>query len=131
MAVLAKLLTALIGIARSLGHAAGYRTAVVLEDQRVDVKLIHLDEDAIAWDPGHYLYTNLFLSGYANPVKPEVDESDVSLVPSERYKRYMDQHLLSEMIGEGRSLRAVIAALLAIGGLEALVLIAVIGRYFV
>lgn len=130
MTVMGQILTALIGIARSTAHALGYQTAVVLSEQTVKVKILDPDSENVAWDPSHYLNTNVFLSSYANPVEPEVSDGEVSLVPSERYKRYMDQHLLTELVGEGRSNRKIMIALLVVVGLQATVLVAIGATYF-
>ena len=62
-----------ISTGRSFGRATGLELAVEVSDHSIKCDMEKPDESTRAWDPDMYKDGNLFVSGYANPIKPRVD----------------------------------------------------------
>lgn len=98
MSVVEKLASGCIAIGRGLGRLFDKELAVIVGEHDIDTVVLDPESENVAWDPSHYKHGNVFLRGYANPVKVELDEEgEADLVPSDRYESYMDQHLLSQL----------------------------------
>lgn len=62
------------------------------------------DTDSRAYDLEQNPGQQLFLKGYANPVRPHVEsveDGEVSLIPSQRYVQYMSQDVISQAVAGG------------------------------
>lgn len=110
-------------------RALGLETKVELSDHSIKVEYALPNIDTRAWDSNLYRNGNVFVDGYANPIKPTVnyhedlenpdtidveegesgeeddnsesDEDDgphVSLISSPRYRDYMRQDLVSQLL---------------------------------
>lgn len=117
------------GIVDGTARALGLETKVELSDHSITVEYALPDVDTRAWDSNLYVNGNVFVDGYANPIKPKVnyneelenpdtidveegetgtaddtadsEEGDgphVSLISSARYRDYMRQDLVSQLL---------------------------------
>lgn len=113
----------------STGKAIGLQQKIEVSDHSVSVKLTLPDQDKDAWDEDMFRHSNIFIRGYANPIKPVVnhnpelrnkdtvdleesdtgegdedwdeddeDEGHVDLISSTRYRDYMRQDLVSQLL---------------------------------
>lgn len=101
----------------------------------------HPNKTTRAWDPNLFRYGQMYRSGYANPIKPvvnhnpelenpdtiaadggtvtvdDVDEDDnkhVELISSTRYREYMRQDLISQLLNPREQWRKVVWAVIAL-----------------
>lgn len=70
----------------------GYKLKVTVGEHKIYldwVKASNLKERA--WDKSHYVNGNIFVKGYANPIKPRLDreKSNLDMIESTRYKDFM------------------------------------------
>lgn len=134
----------LIGWGRRVGRGESSELAVELSEHSIDVKMVHTNTDARAWDSTLYKRGNVFVEGYANPIKPTVDyrkeledpdtvdvvegngesqevasdggeETHVSLISSPRYRDYMRQDLISQLLNPREKLRLLAYGIIALG----------------
>lgn len=114
---------ALLAAGRGLGRMVGLQLAVEVSDHSISISMEAPDRDERAWDSDLYKSGNLFVSNYANPVKPRVthnpdldtpnevetvegddgegeneDGDHVQLISSGRYREYMRQDLISQLL---------------------------------
>lgn len=137
----------LLNLALSLGDQLGLQQKVEVSNHSINVSITSPDHDTRAWDPDLYKNGNLFVSGYANPIKPrvehntelehpdtvEVQEGDVDdaedgteddrgphveLISSSRYRDYMRQDLVSQLLTPSEKWRLLAYGILAVGGLQ-------------
>ena len=88
----------------------GYKLVVTLGEH--EIKLDYVKPKEIkgikAWDNSHYKNGNVFLEGFANPVKAFIDrkKKGLKLISSERYIDYMQNTLIRDVIrvAEGKML---------------------------
>lgn len=132
---------ALIARGRSIGRSAGLEMKVELSDHSIDVAMADPDREDLAWDGDLYKHGNVFIHGYANPVKPtvnynealedpdtvEVEGSDcegaqsvaedahVELISSPRYRDYMRQDLISQLLNPREQWRLLAYGIIALG----------------
>jgi hypothetical protein len=139
----------LIDYGRAIGRSADSELAVEVSDHSIEIGMEQPDETQRAWDANLYRRGCLFLSGYANPIKPRVrhhddlenpdeafidestagdaeatdgDESEaetddsphVSLIASSRYKDYMRQDLISQLLNPRAQWRLIAYAVIAL-----------------
>ena len=138
-----------LNLIRSIAEPLGYQLVVELSQHSIEIDLERPDNDKRAWDPSLYKSGNVFLSGYANPIKPrarandnaleqhdtvDVDEGEatevdperdrhVSVISSSRFKTYMKQDLISSLLTPNEQWKMLAYA---VGGLAVLVLINVV-----
>ena len=128
MTVRATIATAIMNFGRSIGRAMGCEVAVELSDHSIDMKMQVPDKDQKAWDENLYKKGNVFYHGYANPIKPRVqhheglenpdeihsqvatvetdggddvesfEEKHCQMISSPRYRDYMTQDLISQLL---------------------------------
>ena len=107
--------------ARIAGQTLGYQLVVELSDHSIDISMERPDKTERAWDDRLYKSGNVFLKGYANPIKPSIEPNDklenhdevdieesnerptpesqhVSVISSSRFKTYMKQDLISQLL---------------------------------
>lgn len=128
----------------------GCEIAVNADGQTLDVKMVPPKRTKdMAWDDKLYVKGNLFVGDYANPIKPSVDYNDglenpdtvdveasedaedsahVSVISSPRYRLFMMQDLVSQLLNPSERLTVIQWVLIGIAGmlLVALILLAVI-----
>lgn len=97
----------LIGLGETLAYFGGNKLKITLDEHQIDIDVVNpLDVEDVAYDTNHYVNGNIFIDGYSNPVKHKFDEAEeeVELVSSMRYKPYMNNKLLEDLIKstEGR-----------------------------
>ena len=97
----------LLGLADGIASFGGYDLEIVVDDHEIEFSFVDSEDlDRRAYDGDHYVNGNIFRDGYANPIKPVLDdaEDEVELIRSDRYKDYMNQKLVREMVKatEGR-----------------------------
>lgn len=135
----------LIAAGRLIGSVSGLELAVEVSDHSITTTMEQPDEDKRAWDQDLYKRGNLFVSGYANPIKPRVrfneelenpneldvqegdvdaedvdseDDSDtahVQLISSGRYREYMRQDLISQLLTPESRWNILVWGLIGIG----------------
>lgn len=135
---------ALIARGRSIGRSAGCEMQVQLSDHSIETRMVSPDRDDLAWDDSLYRHGNVFLEGYANPVKPRVDrhkeledgdtasldetahdatEADTSdsgaeLISSGRYAAFMRQHLIEQLLNPSEHWRLIVYAVIGLAILQ-------------
>ena len=147
MSLRTKIANTLIGTGRSIGRSEGKsELAVVVSDHSITARMVDVDESKLAWDSDMYRYGNLYVEGYANPVKPTVethtdleepdtasidtsdvadeqpDEADtdytdsphVSLISSPRYREYMRNDLISQLLNPRQQWRLIAYGIIAL-----------------
>lgn len=144
----------MLNFALALGDQVGLQQKVEVSDHSIDVELTMPDHDNRAWDPDMFKNGNLFVDGYANPIKPsvehhkdledsdtvEVQEGDpdtedtendesgphVELISSSRYRDYMRQDLVSQLLTPQEKWRLLAYGILAVGGLQFMTMIVIL-----
>lgn len=104
-----RFLTLLFGTIRVMSEAIGNEIAVVITPHKIKLKFIDPDSTDYAWDESLFTSGNLFLEGFANPVKPKIPDNEdkaeseynLELIESKRYKKLMDNKLMDDVISEG------------------------------
>lgn len=96
----------MIGFWRSLGELLGYELDVVISEHKIKLEMVSpedLDGSGRMWDDSIFTTGNLHLEGIANPIDFEWpdDDSAASIITSERYKTFMEQSLIDDIISEG------------------------------
>ena len=122
----------LLDYALSIGKTMGYELVVEVSDHSIDIQMERPDKTERAWDPDMYHSGNLYVSNYANPIKPKInyqdrldtpdtiqvtesqtedfgedldqqpdsqqDDRHIQLISSPRYRDYMRQDLISQLL---------------------------------
>lgn len=142
----------LIGMGRSFGKMTGLELAVELSDHSINASMEQVNQDKRAWDPEMYKSGNVFVSGYANPIKPrvgynqdleepdtvrveegdpdsdvdqpqledgeETDDRHAYLITSGRYREYMRQDLISQLLTPESRWNLLVWAVVGLGVLQ-------------
>lgn len=139
-----------VSLCESVAYAAGFQLRVITSDHSVRIKFVKPDKDTRAWDTNIFKNANLFVEGYANPIKPTVEhnsklenpdtievregepdgendetdgsERDVSLIASSRYRDYMRQDLVSQLLTPKEQWKLIAYGVLALGALQFIVI---------
>lgn len=144
MTIRTRLGNTLIGLGRSVGQSRGKsELAVTISDHSIDARMEPVDKENRAWDSDLYHRGNVFIDGYANPIKPvvnnnkeledpdtvaiteggtdetqdtqeESEESHVQLISSPRYRDYMTQDLISQLLNPREQWKLLAWAILAV-----------------
>lgn len=123
----------------------GCELAVDVSDHSIEAKMVPpTATDKRAWDDHQFVRGNLFVEGYANPVKPVVnhnqglddpdtvdveasedaqDGSHVSVISSPRYRLYMIQDLVSQLLNPSERLTMIQWILVGIAGMMLMTLV--------
>lgn len=140
----------MLGMARSCGNMLGCELSVDAGGQTLDAKMVPpKTTKEVAWDDNLYVKGNLFVGDYANPIKPSVDYNEglenpdtvgveasedsedsahVSVISSPRYRLFMMQDLVSQLLNPSERLTVIQWVLIGIAGmlLVALILLTVV-----
>lgn len=124
----------LLNVGRKMARADGRELAVDLSDHSINIKMARPDGDTQAWDPDLYHRGNVFVDGYANPIKPVVDKNKeleepdtvdeeatdghVEMISSSRYADYMKQDLISQLLNPKEQWRLLAYGIIALGVLQ-------------
>lgn len=124
--------------ARSFGRMLGCELVVETSQHSLATSMEVPTTNTRAWDDNLWKRGQLYISGYANPVKPyiehhidqgdqdqvriisselEDDEDHTAIVSSTMYRMYQDQHLASELLLPSEQWRLIFYALLGIGAM--------------
>lgn len=144
MSLRSYILTAWLGWLRDIANQMGCELIIEASDHSLETTFEHADKNSRAWDPNLYRRGQLYIKGYANPVKPAVDynqdledpdtavirEGDVELdeddeqegahtelISSPRYREYMRQDLISQLLNPREQWRLIMYAVIGLGGL--------------
>lgn len=117
--MIGSVLAAFINVLRALGRLCGYELVVTLTEHEIQLSLVDPDDlTRRAWDPSHFTSGNLFLEGWANPIKPSPgDDGHEELIVSERYEQYMANDLVGDILQADASdltLKAAVGILAAV-----------------
>lgn len=145
MGLRSSLATAAIGTARSFGNMLGCELAVNAGGQTLDAKMVPPKKTKdVAWDDSLFVKGNLFVGDYANPIKPTVnhnqgldtpdtvdveaseegeEDAHVSVISSPRYRLYMIQDLVSQLLNPSERLTMIQWILVAIAGMQVMILV--------
>lgn len=126
----------LIARGRKLGRGAGAEMMVSVDDHKINAKMVHpSNQEDKAWDHNLYERGNVFVEGYANPIKPAVEEREdledpdtvdvrvsgdddhIKLISSPRYHKFMQQDLIDSLLTPQEKWRRLAFLILGIGGL--------------
>lgn len=134
--------------ARRLGQWLGCELVVEVSDHSIEVSMEVPDKSRRAWDSSLWKNGQLYLKGYANPIKPvprpsdepgeddvdvetsEVPKSDgggsVGIEPSWKYKEFMAQKIISQLLNPQEEWRKIVYGIIALGALQFLTMILVL-----
>ena len=132
----------------------GLKRKIELSDHSIEIELSNPDKDKRAWDTNLYRNGNVFVSGYANPIKPSVehnpqletkdtvtvehgdvdgDETEdtdetkhISLISSSRYRDYMRQDLISQLLTPQEQWKLLAYGIIGVGILQFLTMIVIV-----
>lgn len=135
----------MLGMARSFGNMLGCELAIDSGGQTLDAKMaVPKKTKDVAWDDNLYVKGNLFVGDYANPIKPSVnyneglenpdtvgveasengeDDAHVSVISSPRYRLFMMQDLVSQLLNPSERLTMIQWVLIGIAGMVLMMLI--------
>lgn len=105
-----KIATFAIDTARQLSQMFGNELAVIVTPHKIKIRMLDPDNTRRDWDSRMFESGNIFLAGFANPVKPKIPDTEedakesyeMDMIASERYKDYMEQSLIKDIIREGK-----------------------------
>lgn len=136
-----------IGFGRKMGRGDGREIMVDLSEHSIHVQMADPDDENLAWDDSLYKYGNVFLEGYANPIKPTVERHDtldkpdraeldagdesgaqddsadaddghVKLISSARFGEFMRQQLIESLLNPREQWRLLMYGIIAVGALQ-------------
>lgn len=136
-----------IGFGRRMGRNDGRELMVDLSEHSIHVEMVDPESDTLAWDGSLYRHGNVFLKGYANPIKPTVERHDtldepdraelnetdsegaqdgtadadgghVKLISSARFGEFMRQQLIESLLNPREQWRLLMYGLIAVGALQ-------------
>lgn len=114
-----KFVNGLVKLGYGIGDALGLKWNIEVDEHKLYVELDELkDNIGKAYDRNHFVNGNIFIKGSSNPVKPVIQNGDVELVSSQRYKSLMRNKVIEDLIKsqeeeEGMTTRKI--ALLGLG----------------
>ena len=136
----------LIAAGVTIGQYAGLQKAIVLSEHSINVTMEQPDESNRAWDTSLYKHGNVFLDGYANPIKPGVEQNTglenpdhvseaetpeegegdadtadgphTQLISSGRYRDYMRQDLISQLLTPESRWNKMLYGIIAVAALQ-------------
>lgn len=121
---------------------------VEASDHSLETTMELPDRETRAWDGSLYKHGQLYVKGYANPIKPtiyhnpsletpdtvdvaegdtedgegdaeaEETEAEAKVIASERYQQFMQQDLISQLLNPREQWRLLVYGLLALGALQ-------------
>jgi len=144
--------TKILGFGRSIARSFGYELAVTVSDHSIQLQMVNPnDTEERAWDDNLYRHGNLYMSGYANPIKPRVEQHSglknkdqarhhdtvtvpdggeeqaeqvhTQLMSSGRYQDYMLQDLISQVLNPQEQWKKLFYAVVATAIIASLSLI--------
>lgn len=146
MGLRTSLATSAMSTARSFGRVLGCEIAVEVSNHSIETKMVLPGKSDRAWDDQLYRHGNLFVDGYANPIKPradphpeldkpdtvEVEDGDgntlrekAHVIASERYQSFMKQRLAAQLLNPSERIKLITYAMMALAGLMLMQFIAV------
>jgi len=116
----ASLFTAMLSAVRGLMRAFNLQTEIVLTDHKIKIKAVNPTETEKYWDNNIWTYGNIYLQDFANPIdirQSVVEDKEYDLITTERYKTFMEQTLIDDMLQasktDGLTLKQALIAILA------------------
>jgi len=132
------LATSAINFFRRVGRRGGGELAVNLDEHSIDLEMKPPDPEEEAWDPDLYHRGCVFVEDYANPIKVSVDKNEAledpdqgsveaedtnaTLIASQRYKEYMRQDLMSQLLNPREQWKLIIFILAGLALVQLLTL---------
>lgn len=113
-----------LALAYFLANIRNGKPRHVISGNKVHTKFKRMaDTDETPYDFSTYENCQVFFKDYANPVYIEPkDQDEYELIPSEKYKAYMEQDLIKQMFAGGQmDLEKLLYVSLATLGLTALI----------
>lgn len=116
-----RILNFVVSLAVGVAEVLGMKLKVELSEHRINLSLVEPEKlTKRAYDSNHYENGNVFIEGFANPVKVKLDDArdELELIASERYKHFMKMTLLKDLIrsteGNGWTLEKMVQLLIAL-----------------
>lgn len=135
MGIRSSIATYAIRKARGLGRSLGCELVVEVSDHSIDLAMQQPDKEERAWDPELYKNGQLYYSDYANPIKPKIeynqdleqpdrvaatdggdsdDAAHVKMISSPRYREYMRQDAISQILNPREQWRLIFFAVIGL-----------------
>lgn len=121
-----------LSLGKAWGEMFDHNLMVSVDDHEIRFKYEKEPEEieGINWDNNMYVNGNIYYKGKANPIKPVIDDGkdEVELISSDRYKDFMKQTLVRDIVRATEDEGLTMTQMLVIGSLavSALTLIAVL-----
>lgn len=107
---------------------------ITIGEHKIDIDWILPNKKVLGWDDNHYIHTNIFVKGRANPIEIKLSKNKLLLIPSRDYARAMQTKLVDELTAEisgGDRINKAVALLLLVGfanlGVMSLLLLIILG----
>lgn len=147
MTVRSVLGTWFLNAGRKLGRMFGTQLVVEASNHSLETSMEVPGKEKRAWDPSMYKRGQMYIHGYANPVKPQVnyneeltdpdtttlkekiadeeehDNAHTQLISSPRYREYMRQDLISQLLNPREQWRLIAFAVIALAVLQVATLV--------
>lgn len=97
----ATLFTAMLNALRGIMRELNLETEIVLTEHEIKIKAVNPEETEKNWDDSLYRHGNLYFRDFANPIdfkREDVKPDNYELITSERYKTFMEQSLIDDML---------------------------------
>lgn len=101
---------------------------ITISEHSIDIQYVNpSDMDKRAWDSSQYHRGNIFIEGYANPVRIEKDDKEgINLIPSTKYQDFMKTKVIRDALhSKGRDTDMMIKIMIGIGILQLISIILV------
>lgn len=85
-------------IKRKCEDRKGLKLRVRVTNHKILTDYIYPDRSKRAWDFDTYYNANLYLIGKANPIKLDGSDTNRNLMPSQKYRSYMQNKLVSDIM---------------------------------
>lgn len=85
-------------IRRKCEESKGLKLRVRVTNHKILTDYVHPDMTKRGWDFNTYYNGNIYLKGKANPVKLNGGNTNRKLIPSQKYRSYMQNKLVSEIM---------------------------------
>lgn len=129
-----------LNFGRLIGRMVGAELVVEVSEHSIDTSMEVPNKMKRAWDPDLYKRGQVYYSDYANPIKPTVTVEDdladedtveleeagegdtdgphVAVISSSRYRKYMRQDLISQLLTPKVWWRLITYAIIVLGALQ-------------
>lgn len=111
---MSRLANTLNRLAETWANVVGSKARIMIDENVIKVRFVNPSKDsARAWE-NTYKNAGLFLKGYTNALKPDKEalEDKAELMPSTKYKQFMEQKVIKEAFTSRRDEMSFLAKLM-------------------